>query len=541
VSLKKLTRNDYPIPRVVLVKGKYSVEVSIPRQIRHLFGSGKGGTTNIRKATGTNDRALADKMLMTLGEELYAKLDQKQLEAEQDAISGVDDFARKAITDVAQAFRYNRGDIPPLEPSTDYAVLEKMKARLDMHRDMSDESIPQPNEEPNYQDEDDFTDGKEYYLETYRADIVESYWQDLLTQAAMEQGLSQPSFADVDGIQYVNLDGDLVSHFDATKVVRVVDGKLREYAPVERKRQVLPPQSKTVSSVMDEYLERVRRDYDVVDTQKKLKRWAQQFLEVMGNLEIAEIRPTHAYEYIDKILELHPTRSNTTLKDYCWGVQVMLKYCVERDYIQTNPFRDIDLSKRGEVSEKWEPYERSELKRIFAYDWSGQDRLLLSLYATTGMRPSEAGNLTWERFNDTEHEGIRYFSTKDTATERVRIKNRGSARLIPLHPDLKLPPKATGRLFDYDKDQDGRCGTDIGHKLNHVLEGLVSHPFKSVRSFRKTFKKMMRGVGVEEEVHDFITGHRQGISAFRKNYGGMDIEVMFEAVSKLDISFLVDE
>lgn len=279
----------------------------------------------------------------------------------------------------------------------------------------------------------------------------------------------------------------------------------------------------------------------MVDTQKKLKRWAQQFLEVMGNLEIAEIRPTHAYEYIDKILELHPTRSNTTLKDYCWGVQVMLKYCVERDYIQTNPFRDIDLSKRGEVSEKWEPYERSELKRIFAYDWSGQDRLLLSLCATTGMRPSEAGNLTWERFNDTEHEGIRYFSTKDTATERVRIKNRGSARLIPLHPDLKLPSKATGRLFDYDKDQDGRCGTDIGHKLNHVLEGLVSHPFKSVRSFRKTFKKMMRGVGVEEEVHDFITGHRQGISASRKNYGGMDIEVMFEAVSKLDISFLVDE
>ena len=103
MSFKKLTRNDYPIPRVVLVKGKYSVEVSIPRQIRHLFGSGKGGTTNIRKATGTNDRALADKMLMTLGEELYAKLDQKQLEAEQDAISGVDDFARKAITDVAQA------------------------------------------------------------------------------------------------------------------------------------------------------------------------------------------------------------------------------------------------------------------------------------------------------------------------------------------------------------------------------------------------------------------------------------------------------
>ena len=541
MSLKKLTRNDYPIPRVVLVKGKYSVEVSIPRQIRHLFGSGKGGTTNIRKATGTNDRALADKMLMTLGEELYAKLDQKQLEAEQDAISGVDDFARKAITDVAQAFRYNRGDIPPLEPSTDYAVLEKMKARLDMHRDMSDESIPQPNEEPNYQDEDDFTDGKEYYLEAYRADIVESYWQDLLTQAAMVQGLSQPSFADVDGIQYVNLDGDLVSHSDATKVIRVVDGKLREYAPLERKRQMLSPQPKTVSSVMDEYLERVERDYDTVNTRNKLKRWAQQFLEVMGDLEIAEIKPKHAIEYCDKILAQHPTRKNKTLKDYCWGVQVMLKHCVQRDYIQSNPFRDLDLSRLGKVSDEWEPYARSELKRIFAYDWSAQDRLLLSLCATTGMRPTEVGNLTWERFNDTEHDGIRYFSTKDTANEKVRVKNRGSARLIPIHPDVELPPKAIGRLFDYEKDADGRCGTDIGHKVNHVLNRIVSHPRKSTRSFRKTFKQMMRDVGVEEEVHDFITGHSQGSSASRKNYGGMGIEVMFEAVSKLDVTFLKGE
>ena len=539
MSSAKLTWNVYPIPRVVLVKGKYSVEVSIPRPIRHLFGGGKGGTTNLRKATGTTDRALADKMLMALGNELYAKLDQKQVEAEQDAIAGADDFARKAITDVAQAFRYNRGDIPTLEPSTDYEALHRMKSTLDAYRDMSEDTAPQPNEEPIY--EEGFTEEKEYYLEAYRANIVESYWQDLLTQAALEQGLPQPSFTDVDGIQYVDLAGDLVSHFDATKVVRVVDGKLREYAPVERKRQALPPQPKTVSSVMDEYLERVERDYDTDNTRNKLKRWAQKFLEVMGDLEIAHIRPKHAFEYCDKILALHPTRKNKTLKDYCWGVQVMLKHCVERDYIQSNPFRDLDLSRLGEASDEWEPYERSELKRIFSYDWSTQDRLLLSLCATTGMRPSEAGNLTWERFNDTEYMGIRYFSTKDTATEKVRVKNRGSARLIPIHPDLELPPKAKGRLFDYEKDADGRCGTDIGHKVNHVLDGLVSHPRKSMRSFRKTFKQMMRNAKVEEEVHDFITGHSQGSSASRKNYGGMGIEVMFDAVSKLDVTFLKGE
>jgi integrase len=75
---------------------------------------------------------------------------------------------------------------------------------------------------------------------------------------------------------------------------------------------------------------------------------------------------------------------------------VLLKHCVERDYIQSNPFRDLDLSRLGKVSDEWESYARSELKSIFAYDWSAQDRLLLSLCATTGMRPTEVGNLTYQ-------------------------------------------------------------------------------------------------------------------------------------------------
>ncbi|MDB4841651.1 hypothetical protein OAH73_03610 [Planktomarina sp.] len=80
---------------------------------------------------------------------------------------------------------------------------------------------------------------------------------------------------------------------------------------------------------------------------------------------------------------------------------------------------------------------------------------MLSILATTGMRPSEAGNLTWERFNDTEHERISYFTTMDTTEEKVRVKNAGSKRLVPFHPDLQLPERSTGRLFDYEKKEDG--------------------------------------------------------------------------------------
>jgi hypothetical protein len=48
----------------------------------------------------------------------------------------------------------------------------------------------------------------------------------------------------------------------------------------------------------------------------------------------------------------------------------------------------------------------------------------------------------------------------------------------------------------------------------------------------------MRDLGVGEEVHDAITGHNQTINASRKSYGGMGMRVKFEAVSKLDVSFL---
>ena len=110
--------------------------------------------------------------------------------------------------------------------------------------------------------------------------------------------------------------------------------------------------------------------------------------------------------------------------------------------------------------------------------------------------------------------------------------------MLPLHPDLVFPQKGAGRLFDYKKDEDGRCSTDIAHDINPILEQLVSHPNKSLRSFRKTFKIMMRDAGVGEEVHDAITGHRQGDTTGQKSYGGMGLKVKFKAISKLDISFL---
>ena len=545
----------YPVARLNHIKGKWYVLVSVPAHLRHLVPNQR----DLRRSTGTNDESFAKRKQHALAQEIYDLFDQRQREEKSEHVSVADAFATDAIIGLATVF--HQRNIPDLKPTTDYQLLSSLKQSCDIYADQvinaaTDDELEHMrimNDIAEVQQEfsgtgvltlvaSTISEGPPYTLEQkvsaarYRTEAVYNYWADLLILAAREQDLPEPSFDPFVRGPYdsvVLADGKIMSDLTLGQAL-----PRQTFQPLSRPARIVPSEALTYSSVMPEYLERVERDTPLEDTKRKKKRWAKQFLDVMGNLEITDIKPKHAYDYLDRILAENPDRSNKTLRDYIWGVQDLLKYCVQRDYIQSNPFRDLDLKPYGEQSEQTYPFEMSELRAIFAHDWNPQDRLLLSILATTGMRPSETGNLTWERFDDTEHEGIRYFTTLDTADEKVRVKNSGSKRLVPIHPDLQLPERSTGRLFDYEKNEDGLSATEIGHQILPILHDIVPHPNKNIRSFRKTFKRMCRDSGVGEEVHDAITGHRQTASASRANYGGMGVPVMFEAISKLDVSFL---
>ena len=545
----------YPVARLNHIKGKWYVLVSVPAHLRHLFPNQR----DLRRSTGTNDESFAKRKQHALAQEIYDLFDQRQREEKSEHVSVADAFAMDAIIGLATVF--HQRNIPDLKPTTDYQLLSSLKQSCDIYADQvinaaTDDELEHMrimNDIAEVQQEfsgtgvltlvaSTISEGPPYTLEQkvsaarYRTEAVYNYWADLLILAAREQDLPEPSFDPFVRGPYdsvVLADGKIMSDLTLGQAL-----PRQTFQPLSRPARIVPSEALTYSSVMHEYLERVERDTPLEDTKRKKQRWAKQFLDVMGDLEITDIKPKHAYDYLDRILAENPDRSNKTLRDYIWGVQDLLKYCVQRDYIQSNPFRDLDLKPYGEQSEETYPFEMSELRAIFAHDWNPQDRLLLSILATTGMRPSETGNLTWERFDDTEHEGIRYFTTLDTADEKVRVKNSGSKRLVPIHPDLQLPERSTGRLFDYEKNEDGLSATEIGHQILPILHDIVPHPNKNIRSFRKTFKRMCRDLGVGEEVHDAITGHRQTASASRANYGGMGVPVMFEAISKLDVSFL---
>ena len=543
-----LRHYSYPISRLKLMRGKQTVVVSVPAHLRHLYGS----LRSIRRTTGTSDPKVAQTLHLGIAQQIYDEFDQKQNKHLTKHHAVTDNFAADTIYGLATSFKYK--NIPDLKPSTEYSQLVALKNSCDVYADMiinggtideanvmADFTATSPSPEEvlvrfeELQVNSPYTTEQKGLAGRYKHLMTQTFWHDLLIEAARKQGLPEPRLDPLKG------DNTPLAVIDGNVQVNIPIMRRTTNQPVEpisRPARIVPTGVRTVASVINEYLADMLLKQKVVDTRKKLTRWNKQFLDVMGDLEIAEIEPKHGYEYIRKVLAKHPTRSNQTLKDYLWGVQSLLKYCVECGYIKSNPFRDIDLKKYGAESEETLPYSNEEIKIIFTYDWNEPDRLLLSIVATTGMRPSEAGNMTWERFNNTEYAGIRYVTTTDADGEKVRVKNKGSKRDVPLHPDLVLPEKGAGRLFNYKKDEDGRCSTDIAHKINPILEQLVPHPNKSLRSFRKTFKIMMRDAGVGEEIHDAITGHGQGVTTGRKNYGGMGLKVKFEAISKLDVSFV---
>ena len=540
---------SYPVSRLKLMRGKQTVVINIPAHLRHLYG----GLRSIRRTTGTSDPKVAQAKHHYIAQQIYDEFDQKQSEHLNKHHAVTDNFATDAIYGLATSFNYK--NIPDLKPSTEYNLLVALKTSCDVYADMvmsgrtiddfkAMADILDNSEQPEVdllkfvgpQSKSRYTIEQGGLAGRYKHLMTQTFWHDLLIDAAREQKLPEPRLDPLKGADVpviVDADGNVMvdSHLSRRLTNQPVE-------PISRPARVIQKGVRTLSTVMDEYLVDMRLQLDVSNTQKKLTRWNKQFLEAMGDLEIAEIQPKHGYKYVRKVLADNPSRSKRTLKDYCWGVQHLLQYCVRSGYIEVNPFRELDIKNYGKEAEETLTYTSKELTTIFAHDWGEQDRLLLSIIATTGMRPSEVGNMTWERFNDTEYDGIRYITTTDADGEKVRVKNKGSKRDVPLHPDLILPKKSVGRLFDYTKNEDGLCSTDIGHKLNPTLHRLVPHPNKSIRSLRRTFKVMLRDVGVGEEVHDGITGHNQTITSGRKNYGGMGLKVKFEAISKLDISFI---
>jgi integrase len=130
-------------------------------------------------------------------------------------------------------------------------------------------------------------------------------------------------------------------------------------------------------------------------------------------------------------------------------------------------------------------------------------------------------------------------------TKDRRLKTRGSARKIPLHPEVlkagfldyvrSLP--ADGMLWpDLPRQKaKGKYSVMFGRWFAKWSGGLgqgLDDPRVVLHSLRGSFKRACRDAGIQEELHDQLTGHVT--ASVGRRYGmGASLKVLAEAVAKV--------
>lgn len=299
-----------------------------------------------------------------------------------------------------------------------------------------------------------------------------------------------------------------------------------------RPRPIIPKKNASLrlSRVAPRY--RDERKWPRQKTRNAYISYIQEFIGVVGDLQIDEIKKRHAYEYARYLDQC--CFSNSTVGTRVRAVGGMLSWCEKNGLIDDHSYRNIQLSDFGYPGRPYKPFPLEELKKIFGQVMPDQERHCMSLLATTGARLDEIALLTWDQIKSAGK--IAYLDFTDAI-----IKTPGSQRLVPLHPRLALPPRSSGRLFTYPAGQDGKSQNNASRAMMPIIRSAVGEDDrKALHSFRGTFKDMLRDAGVSKELNDFITGHGQGDVA--GGYGqGHSLEKRFEAISRIDVAFLGPE
>ena len=580
--MSNLSWDNYPNPTLFTKAGKYYVRVSIPTAIRHCFGIGSGNNNNRAKSTGTNDKSIAQRKMQDLAHKIYKEFDEAQLEYSNRNNRQTDRFAEDVIYGLADLFKYNKGMRPTLVPSTDYDELAKMKesfdsfARLvaDQKESSGAEDLDEDALQESFKDIYEFNDklnerlktGQAFdlvseqkksmtklqrafspnvqfdskqvlYLEQHSQPIVQSYWQDLLTQASIEQGKTPPIFDEI-----LDKDDYIISNIEdghylmglphVTKANPQLTKQYSDYKPISRPRRNIPKSTQYMSDILVDYFTRVDNHPKIrPETKYKRKRGVRMFIKLVGDLPLQNISRKTPEAFAVALINNNPDIAHKTLSNFFSAMNQFIKYCYNNEYIEKNPFQNYDIKDFGKPSEKLLPLSEEELFLLFSHDWDEQEYLLLSLLITTGMRLNEACMLTWERFNDTKYQGYRFFSTMDTDIEEVQVKNEGSKRLIPIHNDIVLPPKGTGRLFDYYVHNNS-ASNSAGDIIMPIFNQICPHPRKKMHSLRSNFKALCTEASIPKEVHDYLTGHGAG-DVGQDIYGGAGLIFKADQVNKI--------
>ncbi len=254
--------------------------------------------------------------------------------------------------------------------------------------------------------------------------------------------------------------------------------------------------------------------------------------------------------------------SAATVNKLLGGVQAVTVWARDNGLIPddvpwADPFSNMRLEEPEPEREPWEP---AELRILFGSPvftdgarpkaGGGAAAFWLPLLGIfTGARLGELAPLTVDDVTADEATGIFVISIVEDAQAGKRLKNRGSRRIIPVHPELvrlgfvefvKKARRDGARLFpQLTPGPRGGLGEAWSKWFGRYIRSLgITNKDRVFHSFRHGFKDALRAARVSEDINDALTGHAGGNSVAR-GYGAKDMVRRFglpglaDAVSKV--------
>ena len=316
---------------------------------------------------------------------------------------------------------------------------------------------------------------------------------------------------------------------------------------------------------------------DTEATRRTAREWGiaeRRFRELHGDLPVDAVEASHVREFREALLKVPAVQSGALRKlplpklvaaaegsgaktlsrpavaKQLAAIKSLLSWCVDKGHVEKNAAAGVTVKKdRGTkvVATRRLAFDAEDLRLIF----DGTERFrethparywLPRLAAYTGARLDELGQLTVDDVR--QQDGVDFISINVEGDKA--LKTESSIREIPLHPGLvKLgfldhvaARRAAGGgllLPDLRPDNLGKLtGSFSKWFTRHKRKLGIDDPRKVFHSFRHEFKRACRKAGIEEEVHDSLTGHAGG--GVGRTYGGdVPLETKAEAIKLVDV------
>ncbi|MBR6412244.1 MAG: site-specific integrase [Alphaproteobacteria bacterium] len=254
---------------------------------------------------------------------------------------------------------------------------------------------------------------------------------------------------------------------------------------------------------------------------------------------------------IFQILTDNPEKalSKTTIQGYLTVFKEYMRYAEREEIISNNLNSAVDVPINVKPFQR-EPFTAKDLHKMFNSETYIDPRIrkdlpkfwipIIALYH--GCRLNEICQLD---VNDiVQEKGIPCISINANAPDKS-VKNKGSERIIPLHPKLiemgflyYVEYQKRGhkrKLFDLKQIKNGMYGSPVQHWFARYLDSIgITETTKVFHSFRHTFETMATEKRIPPQYQNAICGWtEQGIGQ-RLYAHKKDMNIMLEEISKIN-------